>query len=206
MLFPHAFWRKADMFGRIAPSRDRRGEFFLFYSYATISGGAVLAALVAGDAAVEFEKIDPNESARRVLATLTGIFNPKGIRVPTPLQVSSPFWIIPCPVCRTHTGRRHCKVNSMQTAPCSTGALLELFLLLTDGGNPCPSQAGWVLRPVVYDMEICISAPGTGDVYFDAVHATAKAGLSTCSDARTVLSACLLSWFKLAPRAPVPKH
>ncbi|KAK9918934.1 hypothetical protein WJX75_008165 [Coccomyxa subellipsoidea] len=92
MLFPHAFWRKADMFGRIAPSRDRRGEFFLFYSYATISGGAVLAALVAGDAAVEFEKIDPNESARRVLATLTGIFNPKGIRVPAPLQVVCTRW------------------------------------------------------------------------------------------------------------------
>lgn len=140
MLFPHAFWRKADMFGRIAPSRDRRGEFFLFYSYATISGGAVLAALVAGDAAVEFEKSDPNESARRVLATLTGIFNPKGIRVPAPLQVSSPFWIIPCPVCRTHTGRRRCKTKSMQTAPCSTGAVLELFLLLTNGGDPCPSQ------------------------------------------------------------------
>ena len=99
MLFPHAFWRKADMFGRIAPSRERRGEFFLFYSYATISGGAVLAALVAGDAAVEFEKTDPEESTRRVLATLTGIFHPKGIRVPAPLQVISrfpclPFWLV----------------------------------------------------------------------------------------------------------------
>ncbi len=87
MLFPHAFWRKADMFGRIAPSRKCRGEFFLFYSYATISGGAVLAALVAGDAAVDFEKTTSEESARRVLATLRGIFNPKGIHVPAPLQV-----------------------------------------------------------------------------------------------------------------------
>ncbi|EIE24819.1 hypothetical protein COCSUDRAFT_36098 [Coccomyxa subellipsoidea C-169] len=92
MLFPHAFWRKADMFGRIAPSRECRGEFFLFYSYATISGGAVLAALVAGDAAVDFEKTASEESARRVLATLRGIFNPKGIHVPAPLQVVCTRW------------------------------------------------------------------------------------------------------------------
>ena len=38
MLFPHAFWSGQDMFGRIAPSVGQRGEFFLFYSYANISG------------------------------------------------------------------------------------------------------------------------------------------------------------------------
>ena len=38
MLFPHAFWSGQDMFGRIAPSVGQRGEFFLFYSYAHISG------------------------------------------------------------------------------------------------------------------------------------------------------------------------
>lgn len=89
LLFPHAFWRKVDMFGRIAASSERRGEFFLFYSYATISGSAVLAALVAGQAAAEFERTEPEEAARRVLAALRGIFNPKGIHVPAPLQVRS---------------------------------------------------------------------------------------------------------------------
>lgn len=88
MLFPHAFWRKADMFGRIAPTGQRRGEFFLFYSYANLSGGAVLAALVAGEAGVEFEEVSPEENTRRVMTVLTSIFNPKGIHVPTPLQVT----------------------------------------------------------------------------------------------------------------------
>lgn len=88
MLFPHAFWRKADMFGRIAPTGQRRGEFFLFYSYANLSGGAVLAALVAGEAGVEFEKVSPKENVRRVMAVLSSIFNPKGIHVPAPLQVT----------------------------------------------------------------------------------------------------------------------
>ncbi|BDA49228.1 Lysine-specific histone demethylase 1 homolog 1 [Coccomyxa sp. Obi] len=92
MLFPHAFWRKADMFGRIAPTGQRRGEFFLFYSYANLSGGAVLAALVAGEAGVEFEKVSPEENTRRVMAVLTSIFNPKGIHVPAPLQVVCTRW------------------------------------------------------------------------------------------------------------------
>ena len=49
MLFPYAFWSdKIDMFGRVADAEDERGEAFLFYSYANISGGALLIGLVAG--------------------------------------------------------------------------------------------------------------------------------------------------------------
>ena len=40
MLFPHSFWGGLDMFGRIAPCVAHRGEYFLFYSYTHISGGA----------------------------------------------------------------------------------------------------------------------------------------------------------------------
>ena len=86
MLFPHAFWGKPDMFGRIAGAAADRGEFFLFYSYAHISGGPVLAALVAGDAALRFERAPPEEAARKVLGVLKGIFGAKGVRVPAPLQ------------------------------------------------------------------------------------------------------------------------
>jgi lysine-specific histone demethylase 1 len=86
LLFARPFWGKPDMFGRIAPRAADRGEFFLFYSYAHISGGAVLAALVAGDAALRFEKLSPEEAARKVLGVLRGIFAPKGVRVPPPLQ------------------------------------------------------------------------------------------------------------------------
>ena len=88
LLFPVAFWGAPDMFGRTAPSAADRGEFFLFYSYAHISGGAVLAALVAGDAALRFERQPPEEAARKVLRVLRGIFEPKGVRVPAPLQVT----------------------------------------------------------------------------------------------------------------------
>ena len=38
MLFERDFWGGADMFGRLAPSTQERGKFFLFYSYTGISG------------------------------------------------------------------------------------------------------------------------------------------------------------------------
>lgn len=38
MLFERDFWGGADMFGRLAPSTQERGKFFLFYSYSGISG------------------------------------------------------------------------------------------------------------------------------------------------------------------------
>ena len=38
MLFEADFWGGADMFGRLAPSTQERGKFFLFYSYTGISG------------------------------------------------------------------------------------------------------------------------------------------------------------------------
>ncbi|KAL0298905.1 UNVERIFIED_CONTAM: protein FLOWERING LOCUS D [Sesamum radiatum] len=47
-----------------------RGEFFLFYSYATVAGGPLLIALVAGEAAYRFEIMDPTEAVRRVLRIL----------------------------------------------------------------------------------------------------------------------------------------
>ena len=93
MLFPRSFWGGLDMFGRIAPSVDQRGEFFLFYSYTHISGGALLAALVAGDSAEGFEQEDPKESARKVLRVLRGMYAPKGINVPAPLQACL---LLPC--------------------------------------------------------------------------------------------------------------
>lgn len=45
------------MFGRVAPTTATRGQFFLFYSTAGLSGGAVLVALVSGRAGVDFEQV-----------------------------------------------------------------------------------------------------------------------------------------------------
>ncbi|CAI0434983.1 unnamed protein product [Linum tenue] len=61
-----------------------RGEFFLIYSYSSVSGGPLLIALVAGDAAVQFETMSPVQSVRKVMGILRGIFHPKGIVVPDP--------------------------------------------------------------------------------------------------------------------------
>ncbi|RVW82852.1 Lysine-specific histone demethylase 1-like 1 [Vitis vinifera] len=69
-----------------------RGEFFLFYSYSSVSGGPLLVALVAGEAAINFEMMSPVEAVRRVLDILKGIFNPKGIAVPDPIQVVCTRW------------------------------------------------------------------------------------------------------------------
>ena len=73
MVFPHMFWDEdIDTFGCLNKESSKRGEYFLFYSYHTVSGGAVLIALVAGEAALEFEKVDPVVALHRVLAILRG--------------------------------------------------------------------------------------------------------------------------------------
>ncbi|XP_057501807.1 lysine-specific histone demethylase 1 homolog 1-like [Actinidia eriantha] len=58
MLFPYAFWGgEIDMFGHLTEDSSMRGEFFLFYSYSSVSGGPLHVALVAGETAIKFEKM-----------------------------------------------------------------------------------------------------------------------------------------------------
>ncbi|KAK9167025.1 hypothetical protein Scep_002216 [Stephania cephalantha] len=93
MLFPYDFWGGSiDTFGHLTEDSCMRGEFFLFYSYSSVSGGPLLVALVAGESAIKFEKMSPIEAVERVLDVLRGIFVPKGIRVPAPLQVVCTRW------------------------------------------------------------------------------------------------------------------
>lgn len=93
MLFPYNFWGgDIDTFGHLSEDPSMRGEFFLFYSYSSVSGGPLLVALVAGDAAIKFETMSPVESVRRVLDILRGIFHPKGIAVPDPVQAVCTRW------------------------------------------------------------------------------------------------------------------
>lgn len=93
LLFPYNFWGgELDTFGHLTEDSSRRGEFFLFYSYSSVSGGPLLIALVAGDAAVKFETMSPVESVKRVLEILRGIFHPKGIVVPDPVQAVCTRW------------------------------------------------------------------------------------------------------------------
>ncbi|KAL8510969.1 hypothetical protein ACS0TY_017692 [Phlomoides rotata] len=74
LLFPHAFWgTDLDTFGHLCDHSSSRDEFFLFYSYATVVGGPLLIALVAGEAAYRFEKVDPTDSVRRVLRILRAL-------------------------------------------------------------------------------------------------------------------------------------
>ncbi|KAJ0103074.1 hypothetical protein Patl1_04557 [Pistacia atlantica] len=93
MVFPHVFWGEdLDTFGCLNEHSNRRGEFFLFYSYHTVSGGPVLTALVAGEAAQSFECTDPSTLLHRVLSVLRGIYKPKGIDVPNPIQTICTRW------------------------------------------------------------------------------------------------------------------
>ncbi|KAL7001898.1 Lysine-specific histone demethylase 1 1 [Sarracenia purpurea var. burkii] len=93
ILFPYDFWGgDIDTFGHLTEDSNMRGEFFLFYSYSSVSGGPLLVALVAGEAAIRFEKMSPVEAVERVLDILKGIFNPKGIAVPSPLQAVCTRW------------------------------------------------------------------------------------------------------------------
>ncbi|KAK9755173.1 hypothetical protein RND81_01G006700 [Saponaria officinalis] len=93
MLFPYNFWGgDIDTFGHLSEDPSRRGEFFLFYSYSSVSGGPLLVALVAGEAAIEFEKKSPVDSVERVMEILRGIFYPKGVDVPDPVQAVCTRW------------------------------------------------------------------------------------------------------------------
>ncbi|CAM8970065.1 unnamed protein product [Rhodiola kirilowii] len=93
MVFPYVFWNtELDTFGHLSEDKSHRGEFFLFYNYATLSGGPLLMALVAGEAAHEFETMPPTDAVTRVIKILKGIFEPQGINVPDPLQTVCTRW------------------------------------------------------------------------------------------------------------------
>lgn len=93
MLFPHVFWgTELDTFGHLSDDPARRGEFFLVYSYATVAGGPLLIALVAGEAAHKFESMPPTDAVTRVLQILRGIYEPQGIDVPDPIQTVCTRW------------------------------------------------------------------------------------------------------------------
>ena len=97
MLFQSPFWEAEtlDTFGHVAASEDERGLFFLFYGYARgLAGpaGAVLVGLVAGKAAMAFEALPPAEARQRCMAVLRGIYGPKGVTVPEPLDCRCTAW------------------------------------------------------------------------------------------------------------------
>ncbi|XP_068668134.1 lysine-specific histone demethylase 1 homolog 2 isoform X2 [Aristolochia californica] len=93
MVFPFVFWGEdLDTFGYVNKDSHKRGEFFLFYSYHMVSGGPALIALVAGESALTFEQTDPTVLLHRVLIILRGIYGPRGIDVPNPIQTICTRW------------------------------------------------------------------------------------------------------------------
>ncbi|WOG92014.1 hypothetical protein DCAR_0311270 [Daucus carota subsp. sativus] len=93
MLFTHVFWGEdLDTFGSLSENSNERGKYFLFYSYHTVSGGPVLVALVAGEAAQSFENENPSTLLHCALTVLRGIYGPKGIHVPDPIQSICTRW------------------------------------------------------------------------------------------------------------------
>ncbi|XP_065870319.1 protein FLOWERINGUS D isoform X2 [Euphorbia lathyris] len=93
MLFPSVFWESdLDTFGHLTEESSSRGEFFLFYSYSTVAGDPLLIALVAGEAAHKFESMPPTDAVTKVLQILKGIYEPKGITVPDPIQTVCTRW------------------------------------------------------------------------------------------------------------------
>ncbi|KAF8404615.1 hypothetical protein HHK36_009502 [Tetracentron sinense] len=93
MLFPYDFWGGGiDTFGHLTEDSSMRGEFFLFYNYSSMSGGPLLVALVAGESAIKFETMSPVDAVGRILDILRGIFVPKGVDVPNPVQVVCTHW------------------------------------------------------------------------------------------------------------------
>lgn len=94
LLFSDAFWDTSlDTFGYVtADDPKQRGRYFLFYNYAGLSGGALLVALVAGDAALEFENASDAEGVAGAMNVLREIFTPQGVEVPDPLDSTCVRW------------------------------------------------------------------------------------------------------------------
>lgn len=95
LMFPYIFWDDTkEMFGRVVDSQRDRGDFYLFYSYAHISGGALLVALVAGSAAVRLEEEPAGQAVARVMEAIRRIHEPQNIEVPAPIQVRARGYVI----------------------------------------------------------------------------------------------------------------
>ena len=62
-----------DTFGHVPATTADRGRYFLFYSSAHVAGGAVLIALVSGDAAYAVEEGTDEEAVRGVMDVLRSI-------------------------------------------------------------------------------------------------------------------------------------
>lgn len=93
MFFDTPFWdTRYDIFGHINDHQAVRGENFMLYSYAGISGGAQLTALCSGNAAEEHEKRSVAENATKMLDLLRKIFEPQGVTVPPPYHVICTKW------------------------------------------------------------------------------------------------------------------
>ncbi|KAK4353611.1 hypothetical protein RND71_025805 [Anisodus tanguticus] len=60
--------------------------------YATVAGGPLLLALVAGEAAHKFEIMPPIDAVTKVLQILNGIYEPQGNEVPLPIQTVCTRW------------------------------------------------------------------------------------------------------------------
>ncbi|KAM1028424.1 hypothetical protein ACFX15_040321 [Malus domestica] len=61
-------------------------------SYATVAGGPLLIALVAGEAAHKFETMPPTDAVTQVIQILKGNYEPQGITVPEPIQTICTRW------------------------------------------------------------------------------------------------------------------
>jgi len=74
MLFPYVFWESdLDTFGHLNHQTSQLGELFLFYSYASMSGGPLLMALVAGEVATKFENMRREDALHRFHQILRGM-------------------------------------------------------------------------------------------------------------------------------------
>jgi monoamine oxidase len=101
LLFPRVFWGDGhDTFGYVnrtdgPEGAKRRGRYFMFYSYAGehLSGGALLIALCAGDAALDMERATDREAVDGAVAVLREIFTRgKGVDVPDPIDAKCARW------------------------------------------------------------------------------------------------------------------
>lgn len=105
LLFPFRFWGPLDTFGSIADDPAERGRYYLFYQYDGISGASVLAALVAGKAAVTQESMAAADCVQGVMRVLRTMFGGKGRPpVPAPLKVQLFVYVcgfLVCFVCLT---------------------------------------------------------------------------------------------------------
>lgn len=146
MLFDRNFWGQADTFGAVADTPRDRGDAFLFYSGAGISGGAVLIALCAGACAPRLPLAPPPAAAAQCAADLASAAVLPTSCPPAALAGGPTVRALPLRPAAMQA-RRRCRRSSARRQRRPRTSCRCCAASLSPKAWRCPHHSRWVPRP-----------------------------------------------------------